>query len=305
MSPLATLKQRLPVEPLLEVTLPPPFEAVHHGKVRSLFRCPEGLLMVATDRLSAFDVILPDGIPGKGILLTQLSRWWFSQTAHLVPNHLLPQQDAALKACLQDFPDLISRSMLVQSLERLPLEAVVRGYLAGAATETYRQTGSLWGRPLPPGLQESEALPQPLFTPTTKAPVGEKDLPLTPEEARNLVGAERFSEVERLSLALYRFAHQRAAQSGLLLADTKFEFGLSPGGSLILIDEVLTPDSSRYWPADGYRPGRPQPSFDKQYVRDHLLAAGWDRQAPGPRLPPEILTRTLEKYLDAYARLTA
>lgn len=300
---LGELKAAIPASPLTHFSLPEPaFRHVHSGKVRELFECDAGLLLIASDRVSAFDVILPGGIAGKGIVLTQLSRWWFDQTRDLVPNHLIEPQDTALAACLAGHEALIPRAMLVRPLERAPLECVVRGYLAGSGWTEYQATGALWGRPLPAGLRESELLPEPMFTPTTKAAVGGKDEPLTPAQTALLTGPKHASALERLSLALYARGRARAAQAGLLLADTKFEFGQA-NGSWVLVDEVLTPDSSRYWPADSYAPGRSQASFDKQFVRDYLASLDWDRRPPGPALPADIADATLQKYLDAYQRL--
>ncbi|MGF1452440.1 MAG: phosphoribosylaminoimidazolesuccinocarboxamide synthase [Opitutales bacterium] len=300
----AELKAAIPAEALTTVALPQDaFQPVHSGKVRELFACEAGLLMIATDRLSAFDVILPTGVPGKGIVLTQMSRWWFEQTRDVVANHLVEPQDEALAEVLERFPHLIPRAMLVRPLERVPLECVVRGYLAGSGWAAYQKTGELWGRPLPPGLRESEALPEPVFTPTTKAAVGGKDEPLTPEEAAALAGEERARGLTNLSVELFQYGQQRASAAGLILADTKFEFGYGADGSLVLVDEIFTPDSSRYWPSDGHGPGRPQPAFDKQYVRDYLAGLAWNKQAPGPELPPEVVQQTMEKYLEAYQRL--
>lgn len=288
----------LPEEPML--TVPQlPFEHLASGKVREIYDLGDRLLIVASDRLSAFDVILPDGIPGKGVLLTQLSLWWFAQAEAVFPTHLVPEHGSELGRVLADFPDLRYRSMLVKKLKPMPLEAVVRGYLAGSGWSEYQKTGALWGHVLPAGLRESEALAKPLFTPTTKAAVGDKDLPVTPDEGREILGRARFDAVQAASLKLYQLGVDRAAQAGLLLADTKFEFGEDASGKLFLIDEVLTPDSSRYWPADQYAPGRGQPSFDKQFVRDYLNGLDWDKTPPGPSLPADIISRTRDKYLEA------
>lgn len=281
-----------------------PFPKVASGKVREIYDLGPHLLIVASDRLSAFDVILPGGIAGKGIILTQLSLWWFERTSGLMANHLVRDHEAELSALLRDYPDLLHRSMLVKKLKPLPLEAVVRGYLAGSGWKEYRDTGSLWDHVLPAGLRESEALPEPLFTPTTKAAAGH-DMPITQAEACELVGQEIFETARQAALALYRLGSDEAARAGLILADTKFEFGTDTKGKLFLIDEVLTPDSSRYWPREGYEPGRAQPAFDKQYVRDYLEGLDWDKSYPGPELPAEIRNATREKYLDALAHFMA
>jgi phosphoribosylaminoimidazole-succinocarboxamide synthase len=276
-----------------------PWPKIASGKVRDIFAAGDALLMVASDRLSAFDVILPDGIPGKGIILTQLSLHWFAATAHLLPNHLVADHDRALRALLADHPDLVPRCMLVRKLQPLPIEAVVRGYLAGSAWQDYRQTGNLYGQPLPAGLREGERLPEPMFTPTSKAAPGSHDLPLDPQDGAARLGAERFAQVRAAALSLYAFGAATAARAGLILADTKFEFGTDATGALLLIDEVCTPDSSRYWPAAQYAPGRPQTAFDKQYVRDYLETLAWDKTAPGPRIPEDVILRTRERYLAA------
>ncbi|MGF1449452.1 MAG: phosphoribosylaminoimidazolesuccinocarboxamide synthase [Opitutales bacterium] len=276
------------------------------GKVREIFDAGDDhhLLIVATDRLSAFDVILPTGIPGKGVLLTQISLWWFARAAAVMPHHLADDHDARLRALLDQIggSDCFERSMLVRRLEPLPLEAVVRGYLAGSAWKDYQQNGAVQGHALPQDLREASKLPEPLFTPTTKAQAGH-DQPLTQAEARALVGDATFDTVKRASLALFQLGAQAADACGLILADTKFEFGRDADGSLHLIDEVLTPDSSRYWPRDGYTPGRAQPAFDKQYVRDYLEGLDWDKTAPGPDLPPSVVQRTQERYLETCRRL--
>lgn len=279
-----------------------PYPHLGSGKVREMYDLGDSLLIVATDRLSAFDVILPDGIPGKGILLTQLSRWWFDRMGDLGPHHLLDNQDQTIRSRLPDNPDLWHRSMIVRKLKPLAVEAVIRGALAGSGWKEYRQTGSLWGHPLPAGLVESSMLPAPLFTPTTKAAAGH-DEPLTTESCRNLLGTDLHQAVLSRSLAIFERATAIAKQAGLILADTKFEFGLDDSGTLFLIDEILTPDSSRYWPDDDYQPGRPQTAFDKQFVRDYLETLDWDKTPPGPSLPAEIIQRTQQRYLEALQRL--
>jgi len=269
-------------------------EAATHvgsGKVRELFELDaERLLLVASDRISTFDVVLPTEIPDKGRVLTGLSAFWFARTRELVPNHLL-----ALR------PD--GRSTECRRLEMLPLECVVRGYLAGSGWKDYRATGAVCGHELPEGLVESARLPEPIFTPSTKALEGH-DENIDPAQAVELVGEERFDEAERISLELYRFASQRAAEHGILIADTKFELGVDPEGRLVLADEAFTPDSSRFWPADEYEPGRGQPSFDKQYVRDYCETLGWDKTHPGPELPADIVAGTRARYVDAFERIT-
>lgn len=296
-----SIKNALPQTALREIGNLP-FPRIGSGKVREIYDLGDRLLIVATDRLSAFDVILPDGIPGKGILLTQISLWWFRQTDSVIENHLVPDHDRVVGELLADHPELILRSMIVRKLKPLPLEAVVRGYLAGSGWKEYQRTGQLWGQLLPKGLKESSELPEPLFTPTTKAAAGH-DLPVTLERAAEIVGAKVYEQVHRASLALYRLGAERARKAGLLLADTKFEFGQDEQGKLYLIDEILTPDSSRYWPADGYEPGHPQPAFDKQYVRDYLETLNWDKTPPGPQLPSGVIVQTQAKYLAALERL--
>lgn len=289
---------------LLEIDLPYP--RWRSGKVREVFDLGESLLIVATDRISAFDVIMEQGIPGKGVLLTQLSRFWFwlAESWGLVADHLVPDQDAALLEILGDRDDYRSRSMLVRKLEPIPMEAVVRGYLAGSGWKAYQETGRLFDRELPAGLREAEALPRPEFTPSSKAESGH-DEPMSHREAEAMVGGEVFSFLMRTSLGLYERARRVAREAGILLADTKFEFGTNADGEILLMDEIFTPDSSRYWPEVSYCPGRSQPSFDKQYVRDYLEGCDWDKQPPPPTLTPEIIAGTRERYRSAYERLTA
>ena len=298
---LPQIKAALPREALTSVE-GLPFPKIGSGKVRELFDAGDALLIIATDRLSAFDVILPDGIPGKGVLITQLSLWWFGRTEPLTPNHLWPDHDTEIARRLRDWPHLQARSMLVRKLKPLPMEAVVRGYLAGSGWKEYRQNGHVIDHLLPKGLVESAALPQPLFTPTSKAKAGH-DEPLTAIQATSLLGAQRYVEVRDLSVRLYHLGAREAARAGIILADTKFEFGTDETGKLFLIDEVFTPDSSRFWPADEYQSGRPQRAFDKQYVRDYLETLPWAKTAPGPRLPVEIIQQTQARYLEAVARL--
>ncbi len=272
------------------------------GKVRDTYDLGHRLLMVSTDRISAFDVVLPTGIPDKGLVLTQLSAFWFERTAEVVPNHFLRLVDSTSVDGLEVPPDLVGRAMLVRKAQRIDIECIVRGYLAGSAWEEYRRQGTVNGEKMPAGLQESQELPEPLFTPTTKAEEGH-DQPITFEQMVEMVGQRAATAMRLRSLALYRYARDYARERGIIIADTKFEFGWLDD-EIILIDEVLTPDSSRFWPADDYRPGRSQPSFDKQFVRDYLTSVGWNREPPAPALPPDIVERTAEKYREAYRRLT-
>lgn len=280
-----------------------PFRHLASGKVREIYDLGDALLLIATDRLSAFDVILPDGIPGKGIILNQLSLWWFDATAHLIDNHLLPDQAGEfVRRGLTD-PDLQLRSMIVRKLKPLPIECVVRGYLVGSGWKSYQRDGTVCGLSLPAGLRQAERLANPIFTPTTKAAVGDHDEPMDDDAGAALVGAPLYSRVKTTSLALYQLGHDTAARAGMILADTKFEFGTDAAGNLVLIDEVLTPDSSRYWPAADHRVDCSPPSYDKQFVRDHLLAINWNQQPPAPALPADIIARTRDKYLAALRNL--
>ena len=280
-----------------------PFPRIASGKVREIFDLGDALLLVATDRLSAFDVILPDGIPGKGAILTQMSNWWFAQTTGLIPNHLLPDQAGEFARRGLTGRDLQLRSMVVRKLKPLTIECVARGYLIGSGWSAYQKTGSVCGIRLPAGLRQADRLPEPIFTPTTKAPKGQHDEPIDDAQGAATIGADLYARVKQLSLELYRFGHDRARAAGMILADTKFEFGTDAAGKLFLIDEVLTPDSSRYWPADRYAPNQSPPSYDKQFVRDHLVAHKWNQQPPAPRLPAEVISRTQEKYLAALKNL--
>ena len=280
-----------------------PYPLLASGKVREIFDLGDALLLVATDRLSAFDVILPDGIPGKGIVLTQMSNWWFAQTEGLISNHLLPDQAGEFARRGLTNRDLQLRSMIVRKLKPLTIECVARGYLIGSGWSSYQKTGEVCGNKLPAGLRQADKLPQPLFTPTTKAPNGQHDEPINDAQGAAAVGAALYEKVKATSLNLYQFGHDRARKAGMILADTKFEFGTDAAGNLILIDEVLTPDSSRYWPADSYAPNQSPPSYDKQFVRDHLLAIKWNQTPPAPRLPAEVISRTQEKYLAALRNL--
>jgi phosphoribosylaminoimidazole-succinocarboxamide synthase len=279
---------------------------INEGKVRDIYAVDaQTLLIVTTDRLSAFDVVLPDPIPDKGRVLNEISNFWFERTRHIIPNHLTGQP---LSSAIRD-PDelalLEGRAAIVRKLEALPLEAVVRGYLIGSGWKDYQKTGAVCGITLPPGLQQAERLPEPLFTPATKAPQGEHDENISFAQAERAVGATLAAKVRDAALALYSFAAEHARARGIIIADTKFEFGIDPQGQLTLIDEVLTPDSSRFWPADTYRAGSSPPSFDKQFVRDYLETLDWDKTPPAPKLPPEIIARTSQKYREALQRLTS
>jgi phosphoribosylaminoimidazole-succinocarboxamide synthase len=287
---------------LLQIDLPG-IPKLKSGKVREVFDLGDAYLLVATDRISAFDCVMPNGIPRKGEVLTQISHFWFDQTADLVPNHRLAGTlDPLPPALTPHAAQLAGRSMLVKKAQPLPIECVVRGYLAGSGWKEYQANRTVCGIPLPEGLLESSELPEPIFTPATKAETGhDENIPF--EEASRLVGQETAQRVRELSLAIYSQARRYAAERGIIIADTKFEFG-HVDGNLILIDEALTPDSSRFWPADAYQPGRGQPSFDKQFVRDYLETLDWDKRPPAPALPPEIVAKTQAKYLDAYERLT-
>jgi phosphoribosylaminoimidazole-succinocarboxamide synthase len=293
---------------LIETGLP---NLLHRGKVRDTYRINDRLLlMVATDRISAFDVVLPNGIPNKGLVLNRMSAFWFEKTAHIVPNHLLSLADApnvaskfgdnGLLANLA--PELAQQSMIVRRAERIDIECIVRGYITGSAWSEYRRQGTVWGLPMPEGLQEGMPFPEPLFTPTTKAEEGH-DQNMTGQEVIDLVGADLARQLEQVSKAVYSFAHDYAKGRGILLADTKMEFGFLDG-QLILIDELLTPDSSRFWDLEGYQPGRSQPNYDKQFVRDWLTEQGWNQEPPAPALPDDVVARTSERYLEAYYRLT-
>ena len=284
------------------MNLAPPL--YRRGKVREMYELEDGLLlMVASDRVSAFDVVMHEPIPGKGAVLTALSAFWFRQTASLLPNHLVSDRPDDLPESARVLAEAYPSSwLLVRRAQRLDLECVVRGYLAGSGWAEYQRSGTICGLPLPPGLVESQQLEQPIFTPTTKAESGH-DQPLTREATADLVGAALARRLEEASLELYMAGAAHARSRGLLLADTKFEFGLVDG-ELIVIDELLTPDSSRYWPADGYSPGRPQPSFDKQFLRDYLDGSGWNKEPPPPTLPPEVIQGTADRYREALRRLT-
>jgi phosphoribosylaminoimidazole-succinocarboxamide synthase len=272
------------------------------GKVRDVYDLGDALLIVTSDRLSAFDVVLPTPIPDKGRVLSALSRFWFERTGHLVKNHLLDRrlEDAVPAAWVER---LRERSQIVRKAQPLPVEAVVRGYLAGSGWEEYKRCGTLCGQRLAAGLRQSDRLPEAIFTPSTKAPAGAHDQNISLAQAATLLGADTAARVRDLSLAIYRFGAEWAERRGIIIADTKFEFGVYDG-EIILIDEVMTPDSSRFWPQADYRPGTSPPSFDKQYVRDYLTSIGWNKQPPAPELPAEVVRKTSEKYREALRRLT-
>jgi phosphoribosylaminoimidazole-succinocarboxamide synthase len=291
---------------------PPMFEShlrglrrIHQGKVRDLYEIDDRrMLIVATDRLSAFDVVLPDPIPGKGAVLTRISRFWFERTRRIAPNHL---SDYPLERAVPDPQErrlIADRSMVVERLQALPIEAVVRGYLIGSGWKDYQRSGAVCGVVLPPNLALAQQLPSPIFTPATKAELGAHDENIDYEQVVATIGADLAAQVRATALALYSFAAEHARARGIIIADTKFEFGVDAAGRLVLIDEALTPDSSRFWPMDSYRVGVSPPSFDKQFVRDYLETLDWDKRPPGPKLPQEIIDRTAGKYAEALRRLT-
>ncbi len=277
---------------------------LHRGKVRDIYELDDMLLIVATDRISAFDVVLPNPVPDKGKVLTRISLFWFEKLSSIVPNHIIT-------ADVNEFPDVLKpysqqlegRSMLCKKAEPLPVECIVRGYITGSGWKDYLNTGAVCGIRLPENLRESDRLPEPIFTPSTKADVGDHDENISLEAVSSTIGKDKAEKIKEISLDLYTTAAEYALERGVIIADTKFEMGVH-NGSLILIDEVLTPDSSRFWPADSYRPGGPQPSFDKQFVRDYLETLDWDKKAPGPELPDEIIEKTRARYIEAYERLT-
>ena len=277
---------------------------LHRGKVRDIYAVGQDkLLIIQTDRLSAFDVVLPTPVPGKGQVLTALSKFWFHKLAAVVPHHLTDIDPEAV-VDPRERDQVAGRAFVVRRFTPLPIEAVVRGYLAGSAWKDYRASGRVCGMALPPGLKEADKLPEPLFTPATKAPAGAHDENISFEEMARTLGRERAEKVRAVALRLYTEAARYAESRGILIADTKFEFGVDEAGELFLIDEALTPDSSRFWPRDQYRPGTSPPSFDKQFVRDWLETQSWDKKAPAPALPPDILAKTAEKYQEALRRLT-
>jgi phosphoribosylaminoimidazole-succinocarboxamide synthase len=280
-------------------------QLLHRGKVRDLYEVDaQHLLIVQTDRLSAFDVILPDPIPGKGEVLTRVSNFWFDKLRHVIPNHLTGIAPESVVKGEDERAQVRGRAFVTRRLKPLPIEAIVRGYLVGSGWKDYQKTGAVCGISLPAGLREAEKLPQPLFTPSTKAAVGDHDENISFEKATTLLGEVRAREVRDATLALYIEAADYAAGKGIIIADTKFEFGVDEAGKLYLIDEALTPDSSRFWPADQYRVGSNPPSFDKQFVRDWLEASGWNKQPPAPHIPQDVLQKTADKYSEAAQRLT-
>jgi len=268
---------------------------VHSGKVRDLYADGGDIILVASDRVSVYDVVLPTPIPGKGAILTQLSLWWFSRLADVVPNHVISATDVP--------PEWAGRAIRCQRLEMLPVECIARGYLAGLGLASYRESGTISGVKLPPGLTEGSQLPEPVFTPTTKAAAGH-DEPMTYGEVAGLLGAGTAADLERITLEVYRRGARAAAERGIIIADTKLEFGRAPDGSIVLADELLTPDSSRFWASADWEPGRPQRSLDKQFLRDWAAGLGWDRTPPGPPVPDEIVTATRARYAEVYERLT-
>jgi len=277
---------------------------LRHGKVRDIYDLGDALLMVATDRISAFDVVIPSPIPGKGRILTQMSRFWFEMMEGLIPNHLITADVERFPEACHPYIDIIrNRSMLVRKAEPLSVECIVRGYLSGSGWKSYLESGRLCGMRFPEGLQESDRFPEPMFTPSTKADIGAHDENISFEQVEEMLGNDLAVRLRNISMAIYERAVEFAEPRGIIIADTKFEFGLIDG-ELALIDEILTPDSSRFWPKDTYRPGGPQKSFDKQYVRDYLLSLDWNQRPPAPELPPEVVGNTRKKYEEALRRLT-
>lgn len=290
--------------PLLQTSITS-LKRIHQGKVRDIYDIDEKtMLLVATDRLSAFDVVLPTPIVDKGTVLTEIANFWFNKLAHIVPNHLTGIDPVSLVNDPLEKAQLGRRALVVKKLKPLPIEAIVRGYLVGSGWKEYQATGTVCGITLPAGLQQAQQLPEPLFTPSSKAAVGDHDENITLEACADLLGKELADQVANVSIALYKEAASYALSKGIIIADTKFEFGLDANGVLHVMDEVLTPDSSRFWPADQYSVGKNPPSFDKQFVRDWLEASGWDKTPPAPTLPDDIAQRTSEKYLEAYQILT-
>ncbi len=290
--------------PAIKETDFPELNLLKRGKVRDMYDLEDNLLMVATDRLSAFDVVMPDPIPDKGIILTQISLFWFEIMQSLIPNHVIASQVEDFPEACQPYADMLrGRSMLIRKTAPLAIECVVRGYISGSGWKSYQESGSICGIQLPEGLKESDQLPQPIFTPSTKAEQGDHDINIDFDQAAEIVGRPLAEKVRDLSLAIYAKGSAMAAEKGIIIADTKFEFGLI-GDDIILIDEVLTPDSSRFWPKETYAPGGAQKSYDKQYVRDHLLTLDWDKTPPGPTLPETVIKNTRQKYLDALTQLT-
>ncbi len=283
----------------------PALKLINRGKVRDIYDLGEHLLLVTSDRISAFDVIMNEGIPQKGLVLNQMSIFWFRMMHDIIPNHIVATEVDDFPAATRPYREqLKGRSMLVKKAKPLPVECIVRGYLSGSGWKDYRNTGAICGIPLPPGLQESARLPEPIFTPSTKAELGEHDENISFAEAVSLCGGDYAEQARAATLAIYTRARDYAWEKGIIIADTKFEFGVLEDGGLIWIDEALSPDSSRFWPCDRYQPGGPQPSFDKQFLRDYLETLDWGKKAPPPPLPAEIVVKTGEKYLEALRRLT-
>ncbi len=296
---------QLPTDPVFETKLAG-LQLLHRGKVRDVYAIDSDLmLIVTTDRLSAFDVVLPDPIPEKGRVLTEISNFWFGRTRHIIANHLADRRVEEFVSDPAERQMLRHRAVVVRRLRALPLEAVVRGYLIGSGWKDYQRTGAICGVELPAGLKQADRLPAPIFTPATKAAAGQHDENVSFAAVAATIGQPLAEQVRRAALALYAFAAEHALARGIIIADTKFEFGVDSAGSLVLIDEVLTPDSSRFWPVASYAPGQSPPSFDKQYVRDYLETLDWNKRAPGPRLPAEVIRRTSENYLQALKLLTA
>ncbi len=291
------------MRPALLTTSVPEGQLVSRGKVRDIYATDGSLVMVATDRISAFDCVLAPGVPGRGIILTQLSTFWFRRFAEVVPNHLLATSLDGFPDPYRGHAELDGRSVLVRRLEPIPVECVARGYLSGSGWKEYQASGRVCGIPLPAGLVESDRLPEPIFTPATKEASGH-DENISFDRMVELVGGATAEALRVLTLRLYGDAAQLAQARGLIIADTKFEFGFGADGEIVWMDEALTPDSSRFWPADDYAPGRGQASFDKQFVRDWLTASGWDKEPPAPELPPQVVSGTLERYREAYRRIT-
>jgi phosphoribosylaminoimidazole-succinocarboxamide synthase len=291
------------IKPVSETEFPE-LNLLKRGKVRDVYDLDEYLLMVATDRISAFDVVMPDPVPDKGTILTQISLFWFDIMQPLVQNHVIARDVEQYPSVCQPYADLLrGRSMLVKKAEPLPIECIVRGYISGSGWKEYCETGAVCGISLPEGLKESEQLPEPIFTPSTKAELGEHDININFDEAARLIGQKQAEKIRDLSLAIYKKGADLADERGIIIADTKFEFG-QIDDDIILIDEILTPDSSRFWPKESYRPGGAQKSYDKQFVRDYLNSLAWDKKAPGPALPEAVVVKTRQKYLDALTQLT-
>jgi phosphoribosylaminoimidazole-succinocarboxamide synthase len=290
-------------KPVVETHFPE-LKLLKRGKVRDVYDLGDFLLMVATDRLSAFDVVMPDPIPDKGIILTQISLFWFDIVQPLVQNHVVARDVAHYPDTCRPYADVLEgRSMLIKKAQPLPIECIVRGYLSGSGWKEYSATGKICGIQLPQGLKESQKLPEPIFTPSTKAELGEHDINIDFKETAGLIGEAQAEKIRQLSVAVYKSGAELADQKGIIIADTKFEFGFM-NDDIILIDEILTPDSSRFWPKDSYRPGGSQKSYDRQYVRDYLDSLNWDKQTPGPSLPADVIFHTRQKYLDALIQLT-